>query len=103
MNLDWKKATLRGGLFSSWSGIYSPKVNRTPVVKIGRIKPVTNGDVINTDIFANDLVRALVNSGKARAVASTSETDQAREERKEQDIHASEATRCCLWFATIHG
>lgn len=80
-------------LQSPWADDFKKANNRTPVVKIGRIKPITNGDVINTDIFANDLVRAIVNSGKARAVASTSESDQAREERKEQDVHAGEATR----------
>ena len=87
------EALIAQALQSSWADDFKKANNRTPVVKVGRIKPVTNGDVINTDIFANDLVRALVNSGKARAVASTSESDQAREERKEQDVHASEATR----------
>ncbi len=87
------EALIAQALQSPWADDFKKANNRTPVVKIGRIKPVTNGDVINTDIFANDLVRAIVNSGKARAVASTSESDQAREERKEQDVHASETTR----------
>ena len=80
-------------LQNPWADDFKKTNNRTPVVKIGRIKSLTDGDVINTNIFVEDLVRALNNSGKVRSVASTSEADQAREERKEQDVHASEATR----------
>ena len=76
-----------------WLENFTKTNNRKPVVKIGRITVRTNGDVVNTQIFANDLVRALINSDKAEAVASNAENDQAREERKQQDVHASEATR----------
>lgn len=76
-----------------WADQFKAKHNRIPVVKTGRIKVVTNGDVVNTEIFTNDLQRALLRSGKAQPVASNSETDQAREERKDQDVNASEATR----------
>lgn len=76
-----------------WADQFKAKNNRIPVVKTGRIKVVTNGDVVNTEIFTNDLQRALLRSGKAQPVASNSETDQAREERKDQDVNASEATR----------
>ncbi|MBA3698336.1 MAG: penicillin-binding protein activator LpoB [Planctomycetes bacterium] len=76
-----------------WADQFKVKNNRIPVVKTGRIKVVTNGDVVNTEIFTNDLQRALLRSGKAQPVASNSETDQAREERKDQDVNASETTR----------
>jgi penicillin-binding protein activator len=76
-----------------WMDNFNKANNRLPVVKVGRVKVVTNGDVVNTEIFTNDLVRSLINSGRAEAVASTSEVDQAREERKQQDVNASEATR----------
>lgn len=76
-----------------WLENFTKTNNRKPVVKIGRIAVRTNGDVVNTQIFANDLVRALINSDKAEAVASNAENDQAREERKQQDVNASEATR----------
>ena len=76
-----------------WADQYKIKNNRIPVVKTGRVKVVTNGDVVNTEIFTNDLQRALLRSGKAQPVASNSETDQAREERKDQDVNASETTR----------
>lgn len=76
-----------------WADQFKTKNNRIPVVKVGRVKVVTNGDVVNTEIFTNDLLRALLRSGKATPVASSSENDQAREERKQQDVNASEATR----------
>lgn len=80
-------------LSHKWLENFNKTNNRVPVVKIGRITVRSNGDVISTQIFANDLVRALINSGKAEAVASNAENDQAREERKQQDVNASEATR----------
>jgi penicillin-binding protein activator len=76
-----------------WADDFKRTNNRAPVVKVGRVKVVTNGDVVNTEIFTDDLVTALINSGKAKAVASNAEVDQAREERKQQDVNASEATR----------
>jgi penicillin-binding protein activator len=76
-----------------WADQFKAKHNRIPTVKTGTIKVITNGDVVNTEIFTNDLQRALLRSGKAQPVASNSEKDQAREERKDQDVNASEATR----------
>jgi penicillin-binding protein activator len=76
-----------------WADQFKSKNNRIPLVKTGSIKVITNGDVVNTEIFTNDLQRALLRSGKAQPVASNSEKDQAREERKDQDVNASEATR----------
>ena len=77
---------------SAWADNFAKKNNRIPVVKIGKII-VRTDEPINTEIFTNDLIRAIVNSGKAEAVASSAESVQAREERKEQDVNASEATR----------
>ena len=76
-----------------WADQFKAKNNRIPLVKTGTIKVITNGDVVNTEIFTNDLQRALLRSGKAQPVASNSEKDQAREERKDQDVNSSEATR----------
>lgn len=76
-----------------WADNFKTANNRLPVVKVGRIIVHSNGDVIDTEIFTNDLLRALVNSGKVKKVASNALNDQAREERKQQDVHASEATR----------
>lgn len=76
-----------------WADQFKSKNNRIPLVKTGTVKVITNGDVVNTEIFTNDLQRALLRSGKAQPVSSNSEKDQAREERKDQDVNASETTR----------
>lgn len=76
-----------------WADQFKAKNNRIPLVKTGAVKVITNGDVVNTEIFTNDLQRALLRSGKAQPVSSNSEKDQAREERKDQDVNASETTR----------
>jgi hypothetical protein len=79
-------------LKGAWIENFVKTNNRNPTVKIGKIT-VRVDEVINTEIFTNDLIRALVNSGRVDVVASSSETEQARQERKEQDVNASEATR----------
>lgn len=64
-----------------------------PVLKVGRVIVRSNGDVIDTQIFTDDIRRALINSGQVRVVASNSENWQTRNEQADQDVHASEATR----------
>ena len=48
---------------------------------------------INTDVFVEEIQRALINSGKVEFVASKSERGEVRTERLEQDEFASEETR----------
>jgi hypothetical protein len=43
--------------------------------------------------FVADIERAMINSRKVQFVASRTERRPVREERKDQDLHASEATR----------
>jgi penicillin-binding protein activator len=76
-----------------WADDFKAKKNKTPTVKVGRVIVRTDGDVINTEIFTNDLVREYINSGKVDVVASSADTDQTRAERADQDKNASEATR----------
>lgn len=63
-----------------------------PVVIVGSMVNKSS-EHINTSVFVQDLQRALINSGKVRFVASSEEREEIREERFEQEIHASEATR----------
>jgi PBP1b-binding outer membrane lipoprotein LpoB len=76
-----------------WADNFRAKKNKNPTVKVGRITVRTNGDIINTDIFTNDLLRAFINSDKVDVVGSSSATEQTRAERADQDKNASEATR----------
>lgn len=48
---------------------------------------------INTRTFVADLERAYVNSGRVDMVASKEERQDIRDERVDQDMHASEASR----------
>lgn len=87
------QAMIADSLSKPWADNFRAKKNQDPTVKVGRVTVRTNGDVVNTDIFTNDLVRAFINSGKVAVVASNSDTEQTRAERADQDKNASEATR----------
>ncbi|HUT85993.1 MAG TPA: penicillin-binding protein activator LpoB [Elusimicrobiales bacterium] len=63
-----------------------------PVVIVGTISNLSS-EHINTSVFIQDLQRALINSNKVDFVASSSEREEIRDERLEQDINASELTR----------
>ncbi len=59
------------------------------------VQPVRNNSTehINTDTFVEELQRALINSGRVQFVASSQERQGLRQERADQDVNASEATR----------
>jgi uncharacterized protein (TIGR02722 family) len=48
---------------------------------------------IDTDVFVEELQRALINSGRVQFVASAAERGDLRSERADQDLNASEETR----------
>jgi len=48
---------------------------------------------INTDVFVEELQRALINSGRIQFVASSEERGEIRGERADQDLNASDETR----------
>jgi len=48
---------------------------------------------IDTDLFVEELQRALINSGRVQFVASAAERGEIRSERADQDLNASEDTR----------
>ena len=75
-----------------WIGQFQQKNGRNPVIKIGKIYNRSTED-ISTKVFTNDIRRSLLNTGKVDLVASTDESQQARDERKDQDINASAETR----------
>ncbi len=75
-----------------WLEKFREKNGRDPVIQVGSVKNRSTED-ISTNIFTNDIRRALRKTGKVEVVASRGEKDQAREERKDQDINASAETR----------
>jgi len=48
---------------------------------------------LNTDVFVEELQRALINSGRIQFVASSEERGEIRGERADQDLNASDETR----------
>jgi hypothetical protein len=75
-----------------WLGDFTQAQKRQPTLIVGEVRNLSH-EHINTNTFVADLERAMINSGKVQFVASSSERQEIRDERKDQDIHASEATR----------
>jgi uncharacterized protein (TIGR02722 family) len=79
-------------LSRAWLPDYTRKHNKQPAVIVGEILNLSH-EHINVNTFTDDMERALINSGKVQFVASRGERGEIREERKDQDINAAEATR----------
>ncbi|MDH5484579.1 MAG: penicillin-binding protein activator LpoB [Gammaproteobacteria bacterium] len=75
-----------------WISRFQRKKGKPPVVIVGTIRNLSH-EHINTRTFVSDLERSLINSGEVEFVASSSERQELRDERREQDLNASEATR----------
>lgn len=86
-------AMIAKSMLSPWADNFIATHKKNPTVKVGRVVVRTDGDVINTEIFTNDLLRAFINSGKVDVVASNADAEQTRAERADQDKNASESTR----------
>jgi hypothetical protein len=63
-----------------------------PAVIVGEIRNLSH-EHINLVTFVSDIERAVINSGRVEFVASKTERQEIREERKDQDLHSSEDTR----------
>ncbi len=75
-----------------WFRNYTRKHNSPPAVIVGEIRNLSH-EHINLKTFIADIERAMINSGQVNFVASSNERKEIREERKDQDLNASEATR----------
>jgi hypothetical protein len=79
---------LEGHWLSEWRGGHSQK----PAVIVGEIRNLSH-EHVNVITFVSDMESSLINSRRVQFVASSTERDEIREERKDQDSHASEDTR----------
>ena len=79
-------------LNAGWYNKTLLKLGQEPVVIVGTVSN-NSMEHINTDVFVEEIQRALINSGKVEFVASKSERGEVRTERLEQDEFASEETR----------
>ena len=76
----------------TWLGEFTRTHDRQPAVIVGEVSNLSH-EHINVNTFVADMERALINSDRVQFVASSTERQEIREERKEQDLNASEATR----------
>lgn len=86
------RAMVEQALSHPWIGEFIRGNSEQPAVIVGEIKNLSH-EHINVTTFVSDIERALINSGRVRFVASRGERGEIREERLDQDLHASEATR----------
>jgi uncharacterized protein (TIGR02722 family) len=75
-----------------WIGEFKGDKKRKPAVIVGEVRNLSH-EHINVSTFVQELQRNLINSGKVKFVASSTEREEIRGERADQDVHATEATR----------
>lgn len=75
-----------------WFGEFTRTQKRPPAVIVGEVTNLSH-EHINVNTFVADMERALINSDKVQFVASSTERQEIRGERKDQDLNASEDTR----------
>ncbi len=71
-----------------WLPNFVKEKNKKPVVIVGTIRNMSI-EHVNMDVFIKDIERELINSGEVQFVASKQERKQIREERTDQQLHAS--------------
>ncbi len=79
-------------LSRGWIPKFTRSKNKAPTVIVGTVRNLSH-EHINTRTFIADMERELINSGEVEFVASAEERGEVRQEIKEQDLNASEATR----------
>lgn len=83
---------IRDSLSGGWITRHEQKSKNPPTVIVGSVRNLSH-EHINTLTFVSDLERAFVNSGRVDVVASKEERKDIRDERVDQDLNASEASR----------
>ena len=83
---------IQDALSRSWLTRFNREHGKPPTVIVGDVRNLSH-EHINTRTFISDIERALINSGEVDFVASSEERQEIRNERKDQDLHASEETR----------
>ena len=76
----------------SWLVEFTVLQKRQPAVIVGEVRNLSH-EHINVYTFVSDIERELINFGKVQFVASSTERQEIRGERQDQDINATEATR----------
>lgn len=74
-----------------WLTEFKSAKGRKPVVIVGTVRNLS-AEHIEVGTFIADIERELINSGRVKFVATSSERNEVRAERLDQQSHASEAT-----------
>lgn len=83
---------IRDVLSRQWLSDFTRDQKRRPAVIVGEIRNLSH-EHINVNTFVGDMERELINSDRVQFVASSTEREEIRGERKDMDVNASEATR----------
>ncbi len=75
----------------AWLNKFKTENGRDPVLIVGRVSNKTS-EHINTEVFTKEIEKVCINSGLVEFVASSSERDEIRQERIEQQSNASMET-----------
>jgi len=78
-------------LSRSWISNFVSQQGQPPAVIVGEIRNLSH-EHINVNTFVGDMERELINSGKVEFVASSTERSEIREERRDQELHSTQAT-----------
>lgn len=79
-------------LSAPWLSRNKSEGKKTPSLIVGEIKNLSH-EHIAVKVFVGDMERVLINAGDVQFVASSSERQEIRGERKDQDANATEETR----------
>jgi hypothetical protein len=82
---------IRDALSRPWLQSFTAKYGKAPAVIVGEVRNLSH-EHVNVGTFIGDMERALINSGEVEFVASRSERDEVRDERRDQELHSSSAT-----------
>lgn len=83
---------IQDALTHPWITNFIRANNKQPTVIVGEVRNLSH-EHINVNTFVNDIARAWINSGRVQFVASRDERLEIRDERLDQDLHASEDSR----------
>lgn len=89
------EALVDSSLKSNWINQFRVRNGRNPVVIVGTILN-RSSEHLDTSIIAKRFEMALVNTGKVDMVADLGMREELRDEREEQQYHASEETAAAL-------
>ena len=83
-------------LTNPWLGNFEgASGGKQPTVIVGQINNLSS-EHISTSTFIDDMQSQLINSGKVSFVAGSGQRQEVRDERKDQDLNATDATRSAM-------